>query len=229
MIVLEAYRQFLVSHLAGPRCKDDSQNVWAGSAADVAAFFNEKLAIAPLQQIDMRAITPAKTEGEAKGLAWCDDPECRALRDQYQTLVFSENGQAHQPGEREQNEWQAKARDFLAAMAAWTQSTGLTPVEHFREKIGLYNELLIIVPNGQTREFVLQSMLGYLIQNRLPPDNRLEWLLPVSQLAGRVGLDPVGWSDMIDDLRRANDSVIALSIALEGIAPRAMSAVMPLL
>jgi hypothetical protein len=229
LIVLEAYRQFLVRHLAGPRCADDTQSVWTGPAAGVAAYFNEKLAAAPLPQIDMSATAPSKTEGEAKGLAWCEDPECLRMREQYRNLVFGENGQAHQSGEREQNEWQAKARDFLTAMAAWTESTGVTLVEHYREKIGLFNELLIIVPNGPTREFVLQSMLAFLIQNRLPPENRLEWLLPVSQLTGRVGLDPLGWGATADDLGRANDSVIALFMALEAIAPRPMSAVMPLL
>ena len=229
VIVLEGYRQFLVNHLAGARCADDAKNMWVGSAASVASYFNEKLAIPPLQPIDVSATAPDKTAGEAKGLAWCDDPECRATRDQYLNLVFRENGQAHQTGEREKIEWQAKAREFLTAMAAWTQSTGLTAVEHFREKIGLYNELLIIAPNGPTREFVLQSMLEFLIQNRLPADNRMEWILTVNQLAGRVGFDPAGWGDTADALRRGNDSVIALSMALEAIAPRPMSAVMPLL
>ena len=228
-IVLESYRQFLVSHLAGPRCADDTQTKWIGSAADVAAYFNSNLAIPPLQPIDMGAITPAQTEGEAKGLAWCEDSECQAMRGQYLALIFSENGFASHPQEREQNEWQAKVRDFLAAMAAWTESSGATPVEHFREKVGLFSELLIVVPNGPTREFVLRSLLQFLLQNRLPPENRLEWLLPVTQLAGRVGLDPSSWGDTADDLRRANDSVIALSIALEAIAPRPLSAVMPLL
>jgi len=229
MVLLEAYRRFLNSNLAGTRCADDTQNVWAAPAANVAAYFNDKLAIPPLSPIDMSSITPAKSDGEVKGLAWCEDPECRAMRDQFQALIFGENGAASQPQQREQNEWQSRARDFLGALAAWTQSTGIGPVEHFREKIALFSELVVIVPNGPAREFVLQSMLGFLIQNRLPPENRFEWLLPVSQLSGRMGFDPAGWGETADDLRRANDSAIALSMALEAIAPRSLSAVMPVL
>jgi hypothetical protein len=227
-IVLEAYRQFLASQLAGARCADNSQSVWAASAASVASYFNEKLAMPPLQPIDINTLTPAKTDGDAKSLAWCEDPECRAMHDQYMALVLSDGG-FKQNQEREQNDWQAKARDFLTAMANWTQSTGATPVEHFREKIALFTELLNVVPRGSTREFVLQSMLDFLIQDRLPPENRMEWVLPVSQLAGRVGLDPQGWADTANQLRRANDSVIALSMALEAIAPRSLSALMPVL
>ena len=229
MVLLEAYRQFLAGHLGGARCADDTQSRWTGSPDQVTAFFNDKLAAAPLQPIDLQSITPAKTEGEAKGLAWCEDAECRALREQYHALVFSNNGQPGDAQDRAQNDWQAKARDFLAAMANWTQSTGLTPVEHFREKIALFNELLIVVPNGATRQFVLRSLVEFLVEDRLPDENRIEWLLPVNQLAGRMGLDPSGWHDAEDDLRHANDSAVALAVQLEAIAPRPLDAVMPLL
>jgi hypothetical protein len=229
MVLLEAYRQFLAAHFAGARCADDSKNIWTASPENITSLFNEKLATAPLQPIDPGTMVPSKTDGEAKGLEWCEDAECKAMREQYRALIFSDNGRANQSVDREQNQWQAKARDFLAAMASWTQSTGLTPLQQFREKISLFNELLIVVPNGQTREFVLQSLLEFLIQNRLPEENRMEWLLPVNQLAGRVGLDPAGWGETANDLRRANDSVIVLSMALEAIAPRPLDAVMPLL
>ncbi|HEV3330006.1 MAG TPA: hypothetical protein VG096_03430 [Bryobacteraceae bacterium] len=229
LIVLEAYRQFLASHLAGQRCADDTKSVWSASATNVVSFFNDKLATPPLQPIDTGATTAAKTDGEVKGLVWCEDPECHAMREQYLALVVGENGAFKQTQERQENDWQAKARDFLSAMAAWTRSTGLTPVEHFREKVALFSELLIVVPNGPTREFVLQSMLQFLIQNRVPEENRMEWLLPLSQLAGRVGLDPAGWGQTADQLRRANDSVISLYMALEAVAPRSLSALTPVL
>ena len=229
MILLEAYRQFLASHLAGQRCADDAQSVWTASADKVTSYFNDKLAVAPLQPIDLHGITPAKTEGEAKGLTWCEDPECREMRERYRALVFTNSGLASQTQDREQNDWQAKARDFLTAMANWTQSTGLSPVEHFREKMSLFSELLIVVPRGATRDFVLKSQLEYLIENRLPEENRMEWLLPVNQLAGRVGLDPSGWGETAEELRRANDSVVALAMALEAIAPRPLDALMPML
>jgi len=228
-VVLEAYRQFLANHLAGAPCADNGKVVWSATAAGVATYFNDHLAIPPLPPIDVSALSPPTTDGELKGLKWCEDSECRSIHEQYQTLVLGQAGAFKQNREREQTEWQSKARDFLDSMAGWTQSTGLTPVEYFREKIAMFSEFLIVVPNGPTREFVLQSMLAFLRQTQLPPENRPEWVLPISQLAGRVRLSPADWNQTADDLRRANDSVIALAMALEAVAPRSLSALMPVL
>jgi hypothetical protein len=69
----------------------------------------------------------------------------------------------------------------------------------------------------------------FLIQNRLPQEDRLEWLLPVRQLVGRASLDPLGFGKLAGDLVRANDPVIALDMALEVVAPRSAAEIMPLL
>jgi hypothetical protein len=225
-IVLEAYRQFLVNHLSAARCGDGRVGNQAPRAPD---YFNEALAIPPVQPLSQNETTAAKLEGEAKGLEWCKDAECLAIREQYQALVHREDGEVLQPREREENQWQSRVRDFLTALANWTQSSGLTPAEYFREKIGFYNDVLAMVPNGETREFVFRSLLNFLIQTRLPAENRLEWLLPVRQLVGRASLDPLGFGKLAGDLIRANDSVIALDMALEAIAPRSAAEIMPLL
>lgn len=225
-ITLEAYRQFLVNHLPAARCADGRVGNQSPRPAD---YFNETLAMPPVQALSENETNAAKLEGEAKGLEWCKDPECLAIRDQYQALVHSENGEVYQPREREQNQWQARARDFLTALANWKQSSGLTPSEYFREKIGFYNDALAIVPNGETREFVFRSLLEFLIQTRLPAENRLEWLLPVRQLVGRASLDPLGFGKLAGEMIRANDPVIALDMALEAVAPRSAAEIMPLL
>jgi hypothetical protein len=93
-------------------------------------------------------------------------------------------------------------------------------VEYFREKVGFYSDLLAIVPNGETREYVLRSELAFLARSRPGPEDRLEWDLPIVQLVGRVALDPLGLGRAADDLRRASDPAIALELALDLIAPR---------
>jgi len=168
-------------------------------------------------------------EGKAKGLSWCERPECRAIRDQFRTMVFEPDGEAFRQEQRENKEWQARARDFLAALSLWDQSTNATPADYFREKIGFYGDLLAIVPNGETREYVLRSMLAFLIQSRPRPEERIEWYLPIVQLVGRVILDPLGLGRLASDLRQANDPAIALEIAVEQIAPHPVNEFMLLL
>ncbi len=221
VVLLQAYRQFLVSNLSGARCADSEP-------LDPAVLFNDKVQ-PPVQPISPDEVKASKVEGKAKGADWCEDPECLAVREKYHALMIREDGQVYQPRERESTQWQARVRDFLGVLVSWTQSSGATAAEHYREKIGFYNDVFAMVPNGATREFVLRGLVNFLTQSRLPPENRQEWLLAISQLAGRVALDPLGLGRLADDLRGANDPAIALALALEAIAPRPASQIMTLL
>lgn len=224
-ILLGAYRAFLVNHLTGARCEPLESH----ADSNPAAFFNERLHTPMLPPIGETELTPSKVEGKAKGISWCESPECRAVRDQFRTMIFAPGGEAFQQRDREQKEWQARARDFLAALSFWVQSSTSSPPEHFREKIAFYGDLLAIVPNGDTREYILRSMLAFLIQSRPPPEERIEWYLPIVQLVGRVNLDPFGLGRLATDLRQANDPVIALEMAVEQIAPHPVNEFMLLL
>jgi hypothetical protein len=224
-VLLGAYRIFLVNHLTGPRCEP----LESSGDSDPAAFFNERLRIPVLPPIGETELTPSKVEGKAKGLTWCESPECRAIRDQFRTVVFGPDGEAFRQEEREKKEWQARARDFLAALSLWDHSTNATPSDYFREKIGFYGDLLAVVPNGETREYVLRSILAFLIQSRPGPEERIEWYLPVVQLVGRVTLDPLGLGRLASDLRQANDPAIALEIGVEQIVPHPVNEFMLLL
>jgi len=225
IVLVGAYRAFLANHLTGARCE-------ALDGADdggAAAFFNERLRIPALPPIGEGESTASKVEGRAKGLEWCQSPECHAMRDQFHAVVFREDGEAFQEREREKNEWQARVRDFQGAMSSWDQSSGSSPAEHFREKIGFYGDLVAIVPNGDTREYVLRSMLAYLAQSHPRPEEGIEWYLPIVQLVGRVNLDPRGLGKLAGDLGRANDPAIALEMAVEQIAPHPVNEFMLLL
>jgi hypothetical protein len=224
-VLVGAYRTFLVNHLTGARC----EALASSGDSDAAAFFNEQLRIPVLPPIGENELTPSKLEGKAKGLTWCESPECRAIRDQFRAVVFGPDGEAFRQGEREKNDWQAKARDFLASLSSWDHSTSASSAEHFREKIGFYGDLLAIVPNGDTREYVLRSMLAFLIQSRPQPEERIEWYLPIVQLVGRVTLDPLGLGRLASDLGQANDPAIALEMAVEQIAPHPVNEFMLLL
>ena len=225
-VVIGAYRSFLVNHLGGKRCEE---SVSSGNSTQPVDYFNERLHIAAVPLLGETETIASKVEGKAQGLASCESPECRGIREQYRTLVSKGNEGAVQEGDRAQFDWQTRARDFLSSLAAWQQSSGAAPVDYFREKVQAYNDLLAVVPVGDTRDFVLRSLSEFLLQNRLPAENQLDWYLPVTQLAGRIGMDPGAFGRAAEDVRRANDSVIALEMALESVAPRPTNAFMLLL
>jgi hypothetical protein len=225
VVLLSAYRTFLVNHLTRPRC----EALDSDSPSTPASFFNDRLRIPVLPPIGETEFMASKVEGKAKGLTWCESPECRAMRDQFRGVVFKPDGEAFQQGERAKSEWLARAQDFLAALSLWDRSTDALPAEHFREKIGFYSDLLAIVPNGDTREFVLRSMLAFLMQSRPGSEERIEWYLPIVQLVGRVTLDPLGLGRLASDLRQANDPAIAMEMAVEQIVPHPVNEFMLLL
>jgi hypothetical protein len=226
VIVLGSFRNFLVSHLTAVRCEDTEPK---DPAASLATYFNEHLRPPALPPIDDNESKPAKREGKAQGLTWCQDPECQAMRDRFHALVFKDTGEAVEEPQRASAEWEAKVRDFLSAMAGWTDSSGSSPIEFFREKEGFYSDLLVVVPNGETREYVLRSLLAFLLESRPASEDAIQWYLPVTQLVGRVALDPLGLGKTADDLRQSNDSAIALELALEFLAPRPLNKFMLLL
>jgi hypothetical protein len=76
---------------------------------------------------------------------------------------------------------------------------------------------------------VVRAMLDYLKQNPLQRENRMEWFLPVNALIGRVALDPLGMGRMAEELRQADDPMIALYAKLEMLAPRTPDRILPLL
>jgi hypothetical protein len=245
LLLLEAYRLYLVSNLSAARCADDdsmlgnsgSFGLITGQAIDqqgqdAVAFFNSSLRMAPLQPIQEQEATPSRLEGVATGLRSCEDAECRAIAEQYRGLVFGPNGSVYPPDQRYTPAWRGKARDFLSALARWQESApGAHPsvTEHFRVKSAVYSDLLNLVFNGPDRELVLRAMLDYLKQNRFQKENRVEWFLPVNSLIGRVALDPQGMARLADELRQVDDPIIALYANLEMVAPRTPDRILPLL
>jgi hypothetical protein len=243
--LLEGYRLYLVSNLSAARCADDDSMMGnatsfgfvAGQAVDQEAqdavgFFNRNLRMAPLQPIPEEESTPSRLEGVAAGLRTCEDADCRTMAAQYRGLVFGENGSPYSVDQKSSPAWRGKVRDFLAALSKWQESASgphPTAAEHFREKTAAYSQLLNLVPSSPERELVVRAMLDYLKQNPLQRENRMEWFLPVNALIGRVALDPLGMGRMAEELRQADDPMIALYAKLEMLAPRTPDRILPLL
>jgi hypothetical protein len=240
--LLEAYRAYLVRHLSGARCADNTQlgvkvvlESFAGQLEKAEAplspsgYFNDTLRSGLVPAITRDEETPRKSEGEAEGLKECTSVECVEIGKQYRMLVLKSNSIPYIPAEKAEAEWQNRLREYLTALTNWQQDTGTGDAEHFRTKSGVYTELLAVVPSGANRDAVLRSTLQYLEQTRSSVARPAEWFLPVNLLIARVALDPQSLSAFGADLRTSRDAVIALYANLERLAPRTPDRIMPLL
>ncbi len=227
--IVEAYRLYLIANFSAPRCADDDLSQGSGTTADAIRFFNQSVRLAPLQPIEASEAAPSARVGAAGGLRSCESAECRALSQLYRALVFNAGGTAIPSAARETVEWQEQAREFLASLADWQDAPGPEAAPQFREKCALYEGLIGLMPDGPSRELALRAMLDYLQRSRSQSIGRIEWLLPVSALIGRIGLDPLAFGRVTDDVRRSRDAVIALYAELEKVAPRTASAILLLM
>ena len=238
--LLEGYRLYLVVNFSASRCADSEQTgsqsfgIYTGQPADMVAanfvaFFNEKLRMPPLAAIEEQEVTPARLEGTAAGLHFCEDESCKAFMEQFHGLAFGPNGTPLLPAERNTPDWLDQLKARLTALSAWKEAGAASPAQYFREKSGAYSELLNLAQSGPSRELVLRAWLDFVRQNPFQKVNRVEWFLPVNALIGRVGLDPVGLGKFGEDLRKVNNPLIVLYANLESVAPRSADRILPLL
>jgi len=185
--------------------------------------------VPPLQLIQDGETTASKTEGAAEGLRTCQDTDCQSIAQQYRKLMFQENGLAYSPADRKGAEWQNQLRDFLNAMASWHENSDTTAAQFYRNKSGIYADLLNLVPTPEDQETVLRALLAFTQRNKFQTESRIQWFLPVNAILGRAALDPHGLGKLMDDFRRAGDPIIALYAQLETVAPRGPERIMPLL
>ncbi|HYW48299.1 MAG TPA: hypothetical protein VE959_35875 [Bryobacteraceae bacterium] len=242
MLLLEAYRVYLVMNLSAARCADNDL-MQGGRASfglftaqpvdqqadDYVTFFNTRLVIPPLQRIPEQEATPARLEGAATGLRFCQDVACQAIAADYRALVLNDAGSPLPPGDRTRPEWQAKLRAFLSSIAEWKRAPDVTPAEYFEQRSEVYRQFLGLAPDGPSREMVLRGLLDFTGQNAFQKASRLEWFLPVNSLIARLSLDPLGLGKLAGELRQSEDPLIALYANLEVLAPRPADRILPLL
>lgn len=240
--LIESYRLYLVVHLTASRCADDDlmdggglstftltgQGVDQGSM-DFIASFNDRLRMPPLQKIQEQESTPSRLEGVAASLRSCEDDECKAAGELYKKLILSEKGAPIPPAQRSTEAWSAQYRELIGALDAWKVSAHASPLEHFRERVSGYSDLLNLAPAGPDREAGFHALTNFLTKNPIASTNRADWFLPVNALIARATLDPPGFGKYAEELRKSENPVIALYAKLEVLAPRPPEKVIPLL
>jgi hypothetical protein len=240
--LLEAYRMYIVVNMSAARCADGGQmynspqsfafsdaRVVERQGPDPSAYFNLRLRVPPLQEIQEQEVTPAKLEGVAEGLRGCDDETCKAVVQKYSDLIFDSALSPYPLSHKETPEWGKQFQELLASLAAWQPPGESFAAAHFREKCALYSDVASIAPDAAGREAVLRAELEYVRKAKASAENRVQWFLPVNALIGRVTLDPLGLGKLTADLRAAGDPIITLFVELDAAAPRTPDLIMPLI
>ncbi|MGO9227952.1 MAG: hypothetical protein ACLPXM_15945 [Terriglobales bacterium] len=235
----EAYRLYLVHHLAGDRCADGhliyngppTVNLFTGGLVEVlgsnaATLFADKIMMPPLKRLTEQENTPKSVEGVADGVHACGDSECQQLTDLSIGLALGPDGIPLIQSQRDTDAWRAALQTTLTALEAWQPEKGQAD-NVFRNKTWIYNNLYGM-SIGPSRELVERSWLTYLKQGRSTVSDRAQWLLPVSSLIGRSALDPSD-TKLAELLHQQDDPVIALYLQIEALAPRGPEKILPML
>ena len=235
VIVIDAYRQYLVSHLAGERCADNAQtqnntaNLGTGvvnepladlRSADTVRLFNEKIREAPVKAIERYETYASKTEGTASTAGACDDAACLAVRESYRHLLFNSVGVAYSADERAKQEWRDQLPGLLEKLDQWNDAASSDPVAAFAAKCSFYSELAGVAVAPADRDAIYRAMVEFVRRSGLRGENRMEWFLPLNALIGRAAMYPAGSGPLIEELANSPDPVIALYAQLELAAPR---------
>jgi hypothetical protein len=232
--LLEAYRLFLVNHLAGARCADDEMLrpltegtvlALAGGFLDpqsptVVRFFNEHLQVSPLEPLTETDVTPSHVEGRAVGLEGCSDAGCKAAAGLYPSLYTDGKGGLLSDAQRRTPEWRASLHQFLDAVShRWKDSAEDAGLKTFTEKCEYYAKALEMAQDPADKELAAHAWLDYVEQSDAARGVPAVRVLPIHQLVARMLLDPAGMQKAVEDLRQNGDPVIALYLAMESVAP----------
>ena len=201
VLVVDAYRHYLVGHLSGERCADsalpqsNSANVATGLAipsvitdarsADAVGLFNEKMRVPPVKAIERYETYPSKTEGAAATSAACDDAACQAVRDGYRHLIFNSIGLAYTTDDRAKPEWRDQLPALLDQLAQWKDGETADADASFAAKCGFYNDLAGMAVLPEDRDAIYRAMVDFLKRSTLRASNRMEWFLPLNALIAR--------------------------------------------
>lgn len=203
----DAWRGYVQRQLGGARCADSATRSAPGVAGE--------------------DIKPASLSGTARVPGLCISPECSQLAARFTSLIVGRDGYGLTPEQKSTPEWRDKLRQYLAALADWTQDDDAE--EYFQFKSRTYSELFELTPPGLDRSLVLGALLAWLQQNDYRRDHPAEWFYPVNTLIIHAFADPAGMRTVIRDLQRSADPVIALYAQLEQLLPRSIATTLGLL
>lgn len=203
--LIEAYRQFLVKNLTGSRCADSD---YSRISADLAPL---KLEDIKPSRIDAKAILTYPNRKAEEDL----------LRAKLMALQFGMGTKAALTDEQKSTaEWREQVSDLLHDIEGIKLANGESEAAFYYRKGAALYALLIVTPQGEMRDRILQHYIAFLKASNLQQESLIEWFSMVERLAGETRSMNAGeYKKMLDAFEAAGHTVLALYARIEKMLP----------
>ena len=204
----EAYRQFLVRNLTGSRCGDSD-------------YSDKSDMLAPLKLEDLK---PSKTGAKAILTYSNRKDEEDQVSAKLKSLLFGGGRAALTDQQKNTAEWREQFSDLLRAIEGIKPATGESEALFYYRKGTSLRALLIVAPQGETRDKTLQEYIAFLKASNFQQESLIEWFYMVEWLAVDTRSMNVGeYKKMLDAFEASGHTVLSLYARIEKLLPTAPS------
>ncbi|MFL6333974.1 MAG: hypothetical protein ACJ754_11735 [Pyrinomonadaceae bacterium] len=216
--LLKAYREYLVANLSTGRCADNLTDRTLGLVRKMLEDLNG--ALWPESPLVADEIKPARVLGRAQKFEYWSTPEAKKLLMGAKSLRFGTGKTKLTDAQKMLPEWQTELAEYLNELESWGSETESSEADYFHQKCVLYGALVNIVPEGPGREQVVGSLVGFLKDNFVQRESRVEWLWQANSLI-RLMQPAKGEGDMgvLERLSVSGDTNLRLYAELSRVLP----------
>ena len=183
-----AYRKYLTSNYAAPRCDDSAGARIAGTPHTSAVdWFNQSDLRGDLPLIEMKDLTGKKDpNGKVQLDAFWSTPDSERILTAAQRLRTSPGGVFYSVQERSSTEWNQKLQDFLAQLNDWKQSGDESELDFFNQKATVYQSLIDLCPSGDGRQRMVHAFVDFLKSSNVAASAPVDWFWHAQNMYRRL-------------------------------------------
>ena len=213
--LLKGYRTYLVTHLSAGRCADNLPNGNRGYVPRMVEYLNKHLW--PESPISEEVIKPSKISGRAQIYEYWSTPAAKRMLMGVKRLRFGTGAVRLTDAEKETLSWRIELAEYLNDLKGWDAQTEKIAADYFHQKSNMFAALSEIVPAGPARDEVMASFIGFLRENFIQRESRIEWLLHAKQLLDMAQSEER--SNVLEMLGNSGDTNLRLYAGLAKLVP----------
>ncbi len=212
----DAYRQFLVKNMTGPRCADSDLGDFARSAV---SDFNRRTeaAVTPIKLDDTK---PSKIDAKAIMTGSSNKAEEDLLSAKLTSLLFGGGHAALSDGQKNTAEWREQFSDVFHNIEGIKPAIGESEALFYYRKGDALRGLLLIAPPGESRDRILQEYIAFLKASNFQQESLIEWFCMVESLAEDTrSMSPAEFQKMLNAFEASGHTVLSLYARMEKLIP----------
>ncbi len=214
----EAYRQFLVKNLTGPRCADSDLGDFARSAV---ADFNSGIN-ATVIPIKLDDIKPSRMDAKAMVTYSGNRAEEALLSAKLTSLLLGDGHAALTDQQKNTAEWREQFSDALHNIEGIKPAIGESEALFYYRKGTALRGLLLVAPSGESRDKILQEYISFLKASNFQQESLIEWFGMVESLAADTRSMNAGeFQKMLNAFEASGHAVLSLYARMERMLPTA--------